>query len=49
MNGAVRLAIGLVASMWLQSAWCGDVISKTVDECIEEPIFEGKVYRAGQP
>jgi len=43
MNGAVRLILGLVAFMWLQSAWCGDAITKTYEECIEEPIFEGRV------
>jgi pimeloyl-ACP methyl ester carboxylesterase len=43
MNGAVRLTLGLVAFMWLQSAWCGDAITKTYEECIEEPIFEGRV------
>lgn len=43
MNGAVRLILGLMASMWLQSAWCGEAVTATFDECIEEPIFEGRV------
>jgi pimeloyl-ACP methyl ester carboxylesterase len=43
MNGAVRLILGLVAFMWLQSAWCGEAVTKTYEECIEEPIFEGRV------
>jgi len=41
MNGAVKLLICLVALVWLQPAWCGD--AETYQECIEEPIFEGKV------
>ncbi len=43
MTGAVRLILGLMACMWLQSAWCGEVVTATFDECIEEPIFEGRV------
>ncbi|OGS96159.1 MAG: hypothetical protein A3H31_09495 [Gallionellales bacterium RIFCSPLOWO2_02_FULL_57_47] len=43
MNGVVRLFFGLVAFMWLQPAWGGDAINGTYEECIEEPIFEGRV------
>lgn len=43
MNLAIRLLIGLMACTWLQLAWCSDAIPGTVEECIEEPIFEGKV------
>lgn len=43
MNGAVRLILGLMAFMWLQSAWCVETVTATYDECIEEPIFEGRV------
>lgn len=43
MNGAMRLIFGLVAFMWLQPAWGGDAINGTYEECIEEPIFEGRV------
>ena len=42
MSFAVRSILGLVACLWLQSAWCEEVVS-TYQECIEEPIFEGKV------
>ena len=43
MNGAVRLILGLVAFMWLQSAWCSDANTDIHEECIEEPIFQGRV------
>lgn len=43
MNGAMRLMFCLVAFIWLQSAWGGDAITGTHEECIEEPIFEGRV------
>ncbi|MDO8264364.1 MAG: alpha/beta hydrolase [Gallionella sp.] len=43
MNVAVRLIFGLVAFMWLQPAWGGDAVTGTYEECIEEPIFEGRV------
>lgn len=43
MNGAVRLVIGLLALMGLQPAWCGDAVTDPVEECIQEPIFEGSV------
>ncbi len=43
MNGAVRTIFGLAALLWLQSAWCGEAISGTAEECISEPVFEGKV------
>ncbi len=40
---ATRLLLGLLASGWLQLAWCADAIPGTIEECIAEPIFEGKV------
>ena len=43
MNVAVRLLACLVAFIWLQPAWCGDAATATFQECIEEPIFEGRV------
>lgn len=43
MNGAMRLMFCLVAFLWLQPAWGGDAIAETYEECIEEPIFEGRV------
>ncbi|MFZ2163720.1 MAG: alpha/beta hydrolase [Sideroxyarcus sp.] len=43
MNPATRLFIGLFACVWLQTAWCADTIPGAVEECMEEPIFEGKV------
>lgn len=43
MNGAMRLMFCLVAFIWLQPAWGRDAIPGTDEECIEEPIFEGKV------
>lgn len=43
MDGAARLIFCLVAFMWLQPAWGGDAASGIHEECIEEPIFEGKV------
>ncbi len=41
MKGAVRLYLCLVAFTWLQPAWGGD--AATYQECIDEPIFEGRV------
>lgn len=43
MNIAVRSFLGLAACMWLHTAFCADAIPGTFEECIEEPIFEGKV------
>lgn len=43
MNGAVRLILSLVAAFWLQPAWGSDAIAETYEECINEPIFEGRV------
>jgi pimeloyl-ACP methyl ester carboxylesterase len=43
MSIAVRSILGLLAYMWLQTAFCADAIPNTFEECIEEPIFEGKV------
>ena len=35
--------MGLLACLWLQIAWCADAIPGTSEECISEPVFEGKV------
>jgi pimeloyl-ACP methyl ester carboxylesterase len=43
MNLIMRVLIGLLAYTWLQAAWCADTIPDTIEECITEPIFEGKV------
>jgi pimeloyl-ACP methyl ester carboxylesterase len=43
MNVAVRLFIGLAACICLQQAWGADAIPGAYEECIDEPIFEGKV------
>ena len=43
MNLATRLLMGLLACLWLQIAWCADAIPGTSEECISEPVFEGKV------
>lgn len=43
MHVIMRLLLGLVACVWLQSAWCAAVIADTDEECISEPIFEGRV------
>lgn len=43
MNVAVRTIFGLAALLWLQSAWCDEPIPGTYEECVSEPIFEGKV------
>lgn len=43
MNNAVRLFLVLLAFMCLQPVCAGEAIPGTDEECIEEPIFEGKV------
>lgn len=43
MSNAVRLFLVLLAFMCLQPVWGSDEIPGTDEECIEEPIFEGKV------
>ena len=43
MDVAGRTILGLAALLWLQSAWCAEAIPGTYEECISEPIFEGKV------
>jgi pimeloyl-ACP methyl ester carboxylesterase len=43
MNPTVRLLLCLLACTWPHVAWCADVIPGTTEECIQEPIFEGKV------
>lgn len=43
MNVAGRTILGLAALLYLQSAWCAEAIPGTYEECISEPVFEGKV------
>lgn len=43
MNDAARLMFCLVGFIWLQPAWGSDALPVTYEECIEEPIFEGRV------
>ena len=43
MNLAVRWTIGLAVCVWMQAAWCAEAIPGTYEECIEDPIFDGKV------
>lgn len=43
MKRATRLFFGLALCMWLQPAWSADAVAGAVEECIEEPIFEGRV------
>lgn len=43
MDAVVRLFFTLAASIWLQTAWAGEAIPGSYEECIDEPIFEGKV------
>jgi pimeloyl-ACP methyl ester carboxylesterase len=43
MNLAMCLRIGLLACLWLQTAWCAEAIPGAAEECIPEPVFEGKV------
>jgi pimeloyl-ACP methyl ester carboxylesterase len=43
MNTALRSILGLMAALYLQPVWCADPIPGATEECITEPIFEGKV------
>ena len=43
MGITVRIFFGLLACIWLQSARCADAVSGYYEECIPEPVFEGKV------
>ena len=43
MNSLMRIFLCLVAFMWLHPAWCANGATETYQECIEEPIFEGRV------
>lgn len=43
MNAAVRLIHGLLAFLLLQSVWCGGAFADAFEECIDEPVFEGRV------
>jgi pimeloyl-ACP methyl ester carboxylesterase len=43
MNIALRSLLGLVACLWLLPACSADQVSDTYEECIAEPVFEGKV------
>src|SRR5512142_1037240 len=42
MNFAARLLLAMLACLWLQAARGGEALA-TQEECINEPIFEGKV------
>jgi pimeloyl-ACP methyl ester carboxylesterase len=43
MSLALRSILGLVACLWLQAAWGADTDSAIHEECIAEPVFEGRV------
>ena len=43
MNNSMRTILCLMAFMWLPAAWSADAAIETHEECINEPIFEGKV------
>lgn len=43
MGKAGRGMLGLLALVWLQTSLCSETISGSHEECIQEPIFEGKV------
>ena len=43
VSRAIRLVAGLLTVMWLQSAWCGNSNPSPLEECINEPVFEGRV------
>lgn len=43
MSIALRITLGLLTTLWLQTAWAEVSIPGTSEECIQEPIFEGKV------
>ncbi len=43
MNLAVRSIVGLAVCLWMQAAWCAEALPGTYEECIEDPIFDGKV------
>jgi pimeloyl-ACP methyl ester carboxylesterase len=43
MNVAVRIFLGFATCLWLQSASAAEVIPGAHEECIAEPVFEGKV------
>ncbi|MBI4809775.1 MAG: alpha/beta hydrolase [Nitrosomonadales bacterium] len=43
MNVAVRIILGLLACTWLPAAHCQEAIPGAYEECIQEPVFEGKV------
>ncbi|MDO8989580.1 MAG: alpha/beta hydrolase [Sideroxyarcus sp.] len=43
MNIVLRVCLGLLACLCLQPAWSADPVPDVVEECIAEPIFEGKV------
>lgn len=43
MGIAGRGMLGLLALVWLQTSLCSETISGSHEECIQEPVFEGKV------
>ncbi len=43
MKLAVQSILGLLACLCLQSAWGAEALTGNYEECIDEPVFEGKV------
>lgn len=43
MNSVLRIFLGFAVYLWLLPAWSADPIPGVSEECITEPIFEGKV------
>ncbi|HEY0666284.1 MAG TPA: alpha/beta hydrolase [Gallionella sp.] len=43
MKPSMQLFLILLALGWLTPSWCDDTPLGTVEECIDEPVFEGKV------
>jgi pimeloyl-ACP methyl ester carboxylesterase len=43
MKRPMQLILVLITLGWMTSSWCNDTPPGTLEECIDEPIFEGKV------
>jgi len=43
MNGAARMTFCLAAFLWLQPSWGAEGANGVFEECIDEPVFEGRV------
>jgi pimeloyl-ACP methyl ester carboxylesterase len=43
MKLSMQFILFLLALVWLPAAWCDVPAIDTIEECIDEPIFEGKV------